>query len=89
MTASHHTLVAKDLRDVNAIRKRLSELWKKANEFLDIISACENGKVYADAADKHARAQRKLAQLREQAKEEVTCNVCKHRTKLRTEWIVG
>ena len=74
MAESHGTLVAKDLRDVDTIHKRLSELWKKANEFLDIISACEKDKANADAVEKHARAQRELAQLREQAKEEVTCN---------------
>ena len=52
MAESHGTLVAKDLRDVDTIHKRLSELWKKANEYLDIIAACENDKVDADAADK-------------------------------------
>ena len=67
-----------NLRPINEILQRLSELWTEANGFIRIISACEDDRGNADAITKRSRARRGLAQLRERAKEEVCKSTYTH-----------
>lgn len=66
------TLVPEDISSLDAVHQRLSELWSKANSIINVISACEKDLTNAENVKNRARAQRELAQLREQAKEDVS-----------------
>ena len=66
------TLVPEDISSLDAVHQRLAALWSKANSIITVISACENDLTNAENVKNRAQAQRELAQLREQAKEDVS-----------------
>ena len=76
MQSMDEPFAVKDLSSLDALQQRLTELWSKGNSIMDVISACEKDLTSDKNIKKRVRAQRELAQLREQAKEEVCARAC-------------